>query len=84
MELTLPLTKEIAKPLKLVILSISLALFIPVEMRPIKIEIALKHGEKPPVDLKTRSFTMQDRVRQGLAYRLVRMAQPLQLEWIPL
>lgn len=36
MELTLPLTKEIAKTLKLVILSISLALFIPVEMRPIK------------------------------------------------
>lgn len=85
MELTLPLTKEIAKTLKVGdIIYLTGFVYTCRDAAHKKIEIALKHGEKPPVDLKTRSFTMQDRVRQGLAYRLVRMAQPLQLEWIPL
>lgn len=53
MELTLPLTKEIAKTLKVGdIIYLTGFVYTCRDAAHKKIEIALKHGEKPPVDLK--------------------------------
>lgn len=85
MELTLPLTKEIAKTLKVGdIIYLTGFVYTCRDAAHKKIEIALKHGEKPPVDLKNQIIYYAGPCPARLAYRLVRMAQPLQLEWIPL
>ncbi|MCP6127513.1 FumA C-terminus/TtdB family hydratase beta subunit [Klebsiella pneumoniae] len=55
MELTLPLTKEIAKTLKVGdIIYLTGFVYTCRDAAHKKIEIALKHGEKPPVDLKNQ------------------------------